>query len=95
MKNITDRQQTGIWFAVVGVLLLSFWFLSFSIVNWAIGTGYLSLPEANFTDEQLYVIGGASVASVQFASLLGIPFIFVGLAQVATGFKKSKKNNIK
>ncbi len=85
---MTERQQTGVWFVITGILLLSFKLLAFALTDWAILSGFLSLPEEVFTTDQRYTLGGASVVSLQLISLAGIPFLLTGLAQIVIGRKK-------
>lgn len=93
--NMTERQKTGVWFVITGVLLLSLWCFAYAIVNSSINSGLTILDSSNFTDEQGYVIGAAGVASLQFASLTGVPLIVTGLAQIITGTQKAKKKSSK
>lgn len=92
---MTERQKTGVWFIVTGVLLLSLWIFSYAIVNLVIDSGLFSLKSNNLTDEQLYVIGAAGVFAVQLASATGIPLLITGLAQIIIGRQKTKKNSKK
>lgn len=93
---MTDRQITGVWFIITGLLLLSFWVTSYAIVNWAITSGFVSLVNnASFTNDQKFVLGASSVVSLQYVSLTGVPFLLTGLVQVITGASKSKKKNTK
>jgi predicted phage tail protein len=94
---MTDRQKTGVWFVVTGILLLSIWIFSDAIVNtminampdlFAPGTRY-------FTNEQQYVIGASGVFALRLTSVTGIPLIITGLAQIITGMQKAKKSSRK
>ncbi len=87
---MTDRQQTGVWFVITGVLLLSLWVFSYVIVNWAINSGFVSLT--GLSDEQSHVVGASGVAALQLISLTGIPFVITGLAQIFIGSKQTKRS---
>jgi hypothetical protein len=94
---MTYRQQTGLWFFISGVLILSLWVLAYPVTNWAYDLGLLSFKYGVFTNEQLFLLGGAGVVSLRMASLTGIPFLITGLAQIIIGIdkKKTKKKNKK
>ncbi|MBP9667641.1 hypothetical protein KBD87_02440 [Candidatus Saccharibacteria bacterium] len=92
--NLTDRQQTGVWFIITGVLLVSFYVFSYAIVNWMISFG-LFMPNSHFSEEQLYAMGGSSVVAMQLVSLTGIPFLLTGVAQVVLGKQKATKSSRK
>ena len=90
-RDVTDRQITGLWFIITGLLLLSLSFFSYAIVNWAISSGFTIVNTANFTNDQKFILGASGVVSLQYASLTGIPLLMTGLAQVIMGTSKSKK----
>lgn len=95
ISDMTDRQQTGVWFIITGILLLSLWILSYTIVNWSITSGFFALNTSNFSNDQLYVIGASGVVALQLTSLTGVPLVITGLAQVITGAQKAKKSSKK
>jgi hypothetical protein len=92
---MTQRQQTGVWFIVTGILLLSLWVFAYAIINSLFSSGLILLDESKFTDESIYLIGASGVVSLQLASLTGVPFLITGLAQLITGKQTSKKSNKK
>jgi len=92
---MTDRQQTGIWFIIVGIALLSLWTLSYAIVNWAVEVNFTSINMHNFSDEQKYILGASGVVALQLISLTGAPFVMAGVAQIIIGRPKTKKANRK
>lgn len=90
--NMTERQQTGLWFILTGFILLSLWTSAFAIVNWSIDSGFLFIQNSHeLTDEQRYVVGASGVAALELISLTGIPFLITGLAQLIVGAPKSRK----
>lgn len=91
---MTERQQTGVWFMITGLLLLSLWIFAYKIMNWFIDFNLLNLNEKNLTEDQLYVIGASGVVSLCLASVTGIPLLITGLAQFIIG-KQTKKNRKK
>lgn len=92
---MTERQKTGVWFIITGILLLSFWIFAYAIVNWSIESGFAAINMDNFTDEQKYILGASGVVAIQFMSLAGLPFITIGIAQIIFGAQKAKKSNKK
>lgn len=89
---MAERQQTGLWFIVTGILILSFWFFAYHIVNWSINSEFLALDTNKFSDDQQYTIGASAVVTVKLISLIGIPFLITGIAQILGGMKKAKKS---
>lgn len=92
---MTDRQQTGIWFTITGILLLSLWVFSYAIVNYLFDINLLALNGDSLSDEHLYTFGASCIAALQLASLTGIPLLITGIAQTITGRKKAKKSSKK
>lgn len=90
---MTDRQTTGLWFIVTGILLLSLWLFAFAIVNLSIDVGFAAVNSSSFSDEQQYLLGAAGVVALQFVSLTGIPVIITGVAQMISGAPKAKKKH--
>lgn len=95
---MTERQITGIWFIITGVLLLSMWLSPHLITSWYLVEGNSLLRAENtaaLTDEHLYSIGLAVTMAVQLFSLSGIPFLVTGVSQFIIGMprKKLKKSN--
>lgn len=92
---MTERQQTGVWFVVTRLLLLSLWFLSYAIISAMINLGYFTnvFNISNLTNEQQFALGYSATLSVQLISFTGIPFLITGIAQILSGVKKkaSKK----
>lgn len=88
---MSDRQQTGVWFVITGILLLSFWVFAYAIVNWWLTSSLFILNASNFSAEQLYIIGASGVVAVQLMSLTGVPFVITGLAQIVAGAQKADK----
>lgn len=92
---MSDRQQTGVWFIVTGVLLLSLWILSYPIANWSIDSHFFPFHTEGFSNEQQYILGGSAVIGLQLTSLTGIPLVLTGLAQIIVGKNKDRKKNSK
>ncbi len=88
---MTDRQQTGIWFVITGVLLLSLSIFASSIVNWAISSGFILSNTNNFSNEQSLVLGGSALVAIKLISLSGLPLVITGLAQIVTGANKTNR----
>ncbi len=92
---MTERQKTGIWFVITGVLLLSLWTVAYAIVNWSIESGFAAINMDNFSDEHKYILGASGVVALQLASLTGIPFVITGVAQIITGTQTANKSKKK
>ena len=96
---MTERQKTGLWFIITGLLVLSGWFFSYGVVSFMtdseIGALGDAMNNAGMTDRELYVLGVANVVAMQSISLVGVPLVIAGAAQMALGRtvpkKKSKK----
>lgn len=89
---MTERQQTGIWFVITGILLLSLWIFAYAIANWSIDSGFITANTNTFSDDQKFVLGASGVVALQLVSLTGIPFVITGVIQILVGAKTTKSN---
>ncbi len=87
---MTERQQTGLWFIITGILLLSLSVLASSIASWAISSGFILSNVSSFSNEQSILLGASAVVAIQLVSLTGVPFLITGLAQIVFGAKGKK-----
>ncbi len=94
--KLTERQQTGVWFLITGIFLLSFWFFSYSIVNWSSDLFVSTIDNTTpLSNDQLFAAGVAAVFAVQLMALTGIPFIITGISQIIIGAQKTKRGKKK